>query len=137
MKRGRRPRTLTEQGTRREGTGDMKRTLTTGIATAALVSAGLGCAAVELAAGTAHAGANRWCPGDPPPRVSAKAPNGNTISVPVHPAWDLNVCHDWVATDGHVMEGIPCILPSFQQFMCPPGTTPNQLMTPVPNIGEG
>jgi hypothetical protein len=35
------------------------------------------------------------------------------------------------------MEGIPCILPSFQQFMCPPGTIPNQKMTPVPNVGEG
>ena len=115
----------------------MKRTLIIGTATAAFVCAGLGSAASELAQGTAHAGANRWCPGDPPPMVSAKAPNGNTISVPVHPAWDQNVCHDWVATTGHVMEGIPCILPSFQQFMCPPGTTPNQLMTPVPNIGEG
>jgi hypothetical protein len=137
MKRGRRQRILTEQGARRKGTGDMKRTLITGLATAALVSAGLGCAALELAAGTAHAGANRWCPGDPPPRVSAKAPNGATISVPVHPAWDTNVCHDWVATEGHVMEGNPCILPSFQQFMCPPGTIPNQQMTPVPNVGEG
>jgi hypothetical protein len=43
----------------------MKRTLITGIATAVLMSAGLGCAALELAAGTAHAGANHWCPGDP------------------------------------------------------------------------
>jgi hypothetical protein len=114
----------------------MKRIIFTVTATAALVSAGLGCAALDLAGATAHAGANRWCPGDPPPQVSATAPNGRTISVPVHPAWDQNVCHDWVATTGHVMEGIPCPLPDFQLFMCPPGTTPNRQMRPVPNIGE-
>jgi hypothetical protein len=110
----------------------MKRTLIAGLATAAVVSGGLGLAGLELAAGTAHAGAYHWCPGDPPPQVSATAPNGHTISVPVHPAWDPNVCHDWVATDGHVMEGIPC-----NSLLCPPGTIPNQLMTPVPNVGEG
>lgn len=107
------------------------------ITTGALVSGAVAVASLGLATGIAHAGANRWCPGDPPPQVSATAPNGHTISVPVHPAWDLNVCHDWVATAGHVMEGSPCILPQFQWFMCPPGTTPNPLMKPVPNVGEG
>jgi len=103
----------------------------------ALVSGGVAVAGLGLGAGTAHAGAYHWCPGDPPPQGSVIAPNGHTVHVPINPAWDTNVCHDYVTSGDHVMEGSPCILPQFQWFMCPPGTTPNPLMRPVPNVGEG
>jgi hypothetical protein len=94
-----------------------------GVATVLLASGGLGCVAMGPAAGIAQAGAWHWCPGDPPPHG-------------IHPAWDTSVCHDYVISGNHVEEGTPCILPQFQWFMCPPGTTPNPLMTPVPNQGE-
>jgi hypothetical protein len=103
----------------------------------ALLSGGVAVAGLGPGAGTAHAGAYHWCPGDPPPHGFVIAPNGNTASVPIHPAWDTNVCHDYVTSGDHVEEGTPCILPQFQWFMCPPGTTPNPLMRPVPNVGEG
>jgi hypothetical protein len=107
------------------------------LATALLLSGGLGWAGLGLVAGTAHAGVYHWCPGDPPPQVPVIAPNGHTVTVPIHPAWDTNVCHDYVFNGGHVEEGTPCFLPTFQQFMCPPGTIPQQQMRPIPNVGEG
>ena len=104
---------------------------------ALLVSAGLGCAGLVLGAGTAQAGAFHWCPGDPPPRGAVPAPDGHGMQpVPIYPAWDTNVCHDYVINGNHVEEGTPCNLPTFQQFMCPPGTIPQQLMRPIPNVGE-
>jgi hypothetical protein len=107
-----------------------------GVATALLVSAGLGWAAVGPAAGVAHAGAFHWCPGDPQPQGVIIDAGGRTQRVPIYPAWDTSVCHDYVISGNHVEEGTPCILPQFQWFMCPAGTTPQPLMKPVPNVGE-
>jgi hypothetical protein len=63
----------------------MKRTLIAGLATAALVLAGLG-----LGAGVAQAdptpGTKTWCPGQPMPKQDASLPPLN---------WDMTVCHDW------------------------------------------
>jgi len=105
-----------------------------GVAAALLASTGLGWAALGPAAGIAHAGAFHWCPGDPLPRTLL--PNTNNQWLTINPAWDSNVCHDYVISGGHVEEGIPCTLPQFQWFQCPPGTTPMPLMKPVPNKGE-
>jgi hypothetical protein len=81
----------------------MNRTLIAGLATAALVSGGLGLAGLGLAAGTAQAQPSfvplaTWCPGQP---------------VPGYPpvVWDMNVCHDYYETTNtpdhltHVVEG--------------------------------
>lgn len=102
---------------------------------AALVAGGLGWTGLGLAAGTAHAGAFHWCPGDPPPMGATQGPNGAT-RVPINPAWDTTVCHDYVIKGDHVAEGTPCMLPQFQWFQCPPGTIPNPNMPIVPNRGE-
>ena len=56
--------------------------------------------------------------------------------VPIYPAWDTSVCHDYVIKGDHVAEGTPCMLPQFQWFQCPPGTIPNPNMPIIPNIGE-
>jgi hypothetical protein len=100
------------------------RRLVVGLATTLPVSGGLGWAGLSLAAGTAHAGAFHWCPGDLPPSRG-----------PLHanPDWDTTVCHDYIFNGNQVEEGVPCTLPTFQQFMCPPGTIPMQDMKPVPN----
>lgn len=103
------------------------------IATGALVSGAVAVASLGLATGTANAGANRWCPGDPPPQAVVPRPGGGSWLGPVNPDWDTTVCHDYVARSGQVAEGIPCPLPQFQWFQCPPGTTPNPLMPLVPN----
>ena len=107
-----------------------------GVATALMMFGGLGIAAVGPAAGIAHAGAFHWCPGNPPPQGIIIDGSGHTQRVPIYPAWDTSVCHDYVISGNHVEEGTPCILPQFQWFMCPPGTTPNPLMKPTPNVGE-
>jgi hypothetical protein len=65
----------------------MKRTLIAGLATAALMSSGLG-----LAAGTAQAanqGPYEWCPGQP---MSYPGPGGEFV-------WDMTVCHTWYRVD--------------------------------------
>jgi hypothetical protein len=51
-------------------------------------------------------------------------------------AWDTSVCHDFMTTGDHVKEGKACILPQFQWFQCPPGTTPMPNMPLIPNKGE-
>jgi hypothetical protein len=109
------------------------RRLIVALGTTLLVSGGLGWACVGLAPGTAQAGSFHWCPGDPPPQAVVPKPNGGMGSGPVNPDWDTTVCHDYVINGGNVEEGTPCILPTFQQAMCPPGTTPQQQMVPVPN----
>jgi hypothetical protein len=103
------------------------------ITTGALVSGAVAVASLGLATGTAHAGAYHWCPGDPPPQAVVPRPSGGFWLGPVDPDWDTTVCHDYVARDGQVAEGIPCSLPQFQWFQCPPGTTPNPLMPLIPN----
>jgi hypothetical protein len=108
-----------------------------GVASALLVSAGLGLAGLELAAGTAHAsGAFHWCPGDPPPQGVFVDPSGHAHMAPIYPAWDTTVCHDYEISGNHVQEGTACGLPQFQWFQCPPGTTPVPKMPITPNRGE-
>ena len=84
----------------------MKSTIT-GLATAVLVSGGLGLATLELGAGIAHAdGAyqpRQWCPGDDP----RGEPGGAFVTSP--PNWDWNVCHTYYivpAGQGNVHPGI-------------------------------
>jgi hypothetical protein len=108
----------------RGGKSRFVKRLIVGSATTLLMSGGLGWAGLELAAGTAQAGAFHWCPGDPPPSY------GNLHA---NPDWDTTVCHDYAFRGNQVMEGNPCTLPSFQWFMCPPGTTPMPLMPLIPN----
>lgn len=103
------------------------------ITTGALVSGAVAVASLALATGTAHAGAYHWCPGDPPPQASLPDGHGGWKNGPVNPAWDTTVCHDYVPRSNQVAEGIPCSLPQFQWFQCPPGTTPNPLMPLIPN----
>lgn len=88
------------------------------------------------AAGIAHAGAFHWCPGDPPPIGAIAGPNGAMTRVPIYPAWDNSVCHDYMIEGNHVKEGSACMLPKFQWFQCPPGTTPAPNMPLIPNKGE-
>ena len=62
-----------------------------GITAGALLSGGLGLAALGLGAGTAHAdGPHHWCPGDP--KNMPYVVNGDLD-------WDWNVCHTWYATN--------------------------------------
>ena len=90
----------------------------------ALLTGGVALADLGLSAGTAHAGAFHWCPGDPPPsRGSAHA----------NPDWDMTVCHDYIFVGNQVAEGVGCGLPQFQWFQCPPGTTPVPQMPLIPN----
>jgi hypothetical protein len=89
-------------------------------------------ASFGLVTGTANAAPFHWCPGDPP--IMGVDPGGK--QVPVHPAWDTSVCHDYGTTGDHVKEGKACLLPQFQWFQCPPGTTPWPTMPIIPNIGE-
>ena len=94
-------------------------------------------AGLGLAEGTANASEFRWCPGDPPPlgiEIDAAGHGGNRV--PIYPAWDTSVCHDFMTTGDHVKEGKACILPQFQWFQCPPGTTPMPNMPLIPNKGE-
>ena len=67
----------------------MKR-LIVGLATTALVSAGLGMAGLAFGAGAAHADMYvpyHWCPGQPLPST------GNHITNPI--VWDMGVCHTY------------------------------------------
>jgi hypothetical protein len=74
---------------------DMNR-LMKGSATALLVSAGLGCAALGLGGGTAQADngdwgpAHHWCPGQPLPDT------GNRVTDPLR--WDMTICHTYYYT---------------------------------------
>jgi hypothetical protein len=90
----------------------------------ALLSGAVAAVGVGLGAGTAHAGAFHWCPGDPPPSRGALHAN---------PDWDMTVCHDYMFQGNQVLEGNPCSLPQFQWFQCPPGTTPVPQMPLIPN----
>jgi hypothetical protein len=75
---------------------NISRTRTARIATAALISGGLGLAALSVAAGPAAAQpvnpdwgpAHSWCPGDPLPAT------GNHITDPLHD-WDTSRCHTY------------------------------------------
>jgi hypothetical protein len=106
------------------------------ITTGALVSGAVAVAGLGLVAGTAHAAPFHWCPGDPPIMGAVPGPNGAMKSVPIYPAWDTSVCHDYGTTGNHVKEGKACVLPQFQWFQCPPGTTPWPTMPIIPNQGE-
>jgi hypothetical protein len=102
-----------------------------GLATAALVSGGLGLAGFGLAAGTAQAQpapmvcqdpnsppgpenfcTYQWCPGSP---VMRNMPN-----------WDMNVCHPWYfdpnspLTNSTIIEGFPDPPPPRFYGPCPP-----------------
>jgi hypothetical protein len=102
------------------------------LATTLLVSAGLG-----PAAGIAQAGDFHWCPGDPPPQGVKFDAGGRAVQrVPIYPAWDTSVCHNYMIDGDHVREGSSCALPQFQWFQCPPGTTPAPQMPVTPNKGE-
>jgi hypothetical protein len=68
-------------------------------------------------------------PRGPPPQ--AVKPGGGYI--PANPDWDTTVCHDYMIEGGQVKDGNPCMLPQFQWFQCPPGTTPAPLMPLIPN----
>lgn len=105
------------------------------IITSALLAGGVAAAGLGLGPGTAQAdpGDLRWCPGDPPPKALQRMPNGSTTVIAVNPAWDTNVCHDYVMREGQVGEGLSCPLPQFQWFQCPPGRTPARLIPLVPN----
>jgi len=107
------------------------RRLIVGLATTLLVSGGLGWAGLGLAAGTAHAGAFHWCPGDPP--ITTLNPATGRGLITINPDWDTTVCHDYAIRGNQVMEGNPCSLPQFQWFQCPPGTTPVPNMPLIPN----
>lgn len=86
----------------------MKRMLIKGLAATAFLSVGLGCAGLELAAGTAQAspvGPYTWCPGQ---STDAHMPPGGAPG-PASPGprveWDWSVCHTfWLVTwgDGNV-----------------------------------
>jgi hypothetical protein len=102
------------------------------LTTGALISGAVAVATLGLAAGTADAKPFYWCPGDPP----IMGVDGNGKQVPIHPAWDTSVCHDYGTTGDHVREGKACLLPEFQWFQCPPGTIPWPQMPTVPNKGE-
>jgi hypothetical protein len=104
-----------------------------GLATTLLVSGAVAAAGVGLGAGTANAAPFYWCPGDPP--IQVLLPNTIHKMVTIYPDWDTTVCHDYMTTADppQVLEGKPCMLPQFQWFQCPPGTTPRALMTPTPN----
>lgn len=108
----------------------MKR-LVVGLTTAVLVPGGMGLAGLELAAGTAQASPGHWCPGDPP--ITTLNPATGQGLITINPDWDTTVCHDYMISGGQVLEGKACMLPQFQWFQCPPGTTPRPLMTPTPN----
>jgi hypothetical protein len=101
----------------------------------ALLAGGVAVAGLGLGVGTAQAspGDLRWCPGDPPPKALQRMPDGSTIVTTVNPAWDTNVCHDYVMREGQVGEGLSCPLPQIQWFQCPPGRTPAALIPLVPN----
>jgi hypothetical protein len=101
----------------------------------ALLAAGVAVAGMGLGVGTAQAspGDLRWCPGDPPPKALQRMPDGSTIVTTVNPAWDTNVCHDYVMREGQVGEGLSCPLPQIQWSQCPPGRTPAPLIPLVPN----
>jgi hypothetical protein len=101
----------------------------------ALLAGGVAVAGLGLGVGTAQAspGDLRWCPGDPPPKALQRMPDGSTIVTTVNPAWDTNVCHDYVMREGQVGEGLSCPLPQIQWFQCPPGRTPAPLIPLVPN----
>ena len=113
----------------------MKNISVKNVVAGALLSAAVA-AGVVVTAGTAEATPFRWCPGDPPIMGAAPAPTGGMTPVPVHPAWDTSVCHDYGTTGDHVKEGKACVLPQFQWFQCPPGTTPWPTMPVIPNVGE-
>ena len=100
-----------------------------------LLAAALG-AGLLVTAGTAEAAPFHWCPGDPPIMGVRPDVHGSMQPVPVHPAWDTSVCHDYGTTGDHVKEGRACVLPQFQWFQCPPGTTPWPTMPVIPNVGE-
>jgi hypothetical protein len=106
------------------------------LATGALVSGAVAVASLGLGAGTADAKPFYWCPGDPPIMGSAPDQNGVEKRVPIYPAWDTSVCHDYGITGNHVREGKTCVLPQFQWFQCPPDTIPRANMPIIPNIGE-
>jgi hypothetical protein len=121
----------------RSGQSQFMSRLIVGLAATLLVSAGLGSAALGPAAGIAHAGAFHWCPGNPPPQgMTTDAAGHAGHRVPIYPAWDTSVCHDYVIEGDHVKEGSGCGLPQFQWFQCPPGTTPVPQMPIIPNKGE-
>jgi hypothetical protein len=103
------------------------------ITVGALMSAAFAVVSLGIAAAPAHAGPDHWCPGDPPAQAVMPRPGGGFGLSPVNPNWDTNVCHNYVTGDGQVAEGIPCYLPQFQWFQCPPGTTPRPLMPLIPN----
>jgi hypothetical protein len=105
--------------------------------TGALASGAIAVTSLGLVTGTADAKPFYWCPGDPPPlgiTVDAAGHTGNRVSI--YPAWDTSVCHDYMTTGDHVKEGKACVLPQFQWFQCPPGTTPIPNMPLIPNKGE-
>ena len=93
MKRGRRQRTLTEQGARRKRDRRNETNTHHGDSNGCPRVCRFGCAPLWS-----------WPQAPPmlvpitgvrgtPRRGSLQGADGNTISVPVHPAWDLNVCH--------------------------------------------
>jgi hypothetical protein len=102
----------------------------------ALLSGAVTAAGAGLGTGTADAASFYWCPGDPPIMGAVPDPSGGMKPVPVYPAWDTSVCHDYGVKGNHVAEGKVCLLPQFQEFMCPPGTIPNADMPIIPNVGE-
>jgi hypothetical protein len=51
----------------------------------------------------------------------------------MNPDWDATVCHDYMISGDHVVEGNRCMLPQFQWAQCPPGTTPRPVMPAIPN----
>jgi hypothetical protein len=106
------------------------------ITAGALVSGAVAMAGLGLAAGTASASPFHWCPGDPPITGVAPDSSGAMKPVPIYPAWDISVCHDYGTTGNHVKEGKACVLPQFQWFQCPPGTIPWPEMPVIPNNGE-
>jgi hypothetical protein len=106
--------------------------LTTGV----LVSGAVAVASLGLATGTADAKPFYWCPGDPPIMGNVPDPTGGMKSIPIYPAWDTSVCHDYGTRGNHVLEGKACPLPQFQWFQCPPGTIPIPNMPMIPNKGE-
>jgi hypothetical protein len=115
---------------------DLPTVKTNRIIAGALLSGAVAAAGVGLGAGTAYAKPFYWCPGDPPVMGAAPDPSGGMKPVPIYPAWDTSVCHDYGTTGNHVREGKACVLPQFQWFQCPPGTIPWPNMPIIPNVGE-
>jgi hypothetical protein len=77
----------------------MKRTLIAGLATAALVSGGLGLAGLGPA-GTAHAddpvgGPFQWCPGDSMDYSTTAYLSGADNGPGRGYSWNMNICHTW------------------------------------------